>query len=1696
MNMISTGAFLNEMDASNKKETVVSKLVSAWEKKNAKVAKAGGVSLMALSLAACGSDSDDAAAVVTPTTPATPVTPAASTTVALANDGGSFSLSTTVDGVSVPASTAAKIYLNDNEPGDAYAFTLDAASAGSGTLVLEFADAGDTATLAADSSFGNFTALEIKNGTVDITAVTTASAITSVTINSGIIATAAQIQTISSLTGTGTVTIKASTQAEIDAAIAHFNTNNFTVATTIAASSGSSLTAADITAANTNMTAEVTGNTPVVVVEATPITLTTKLDTGGTFNGSAADDSINGTMTFSGDALTAAATLTAGDTLAGGDGTDTLTITVTGAAVTDAGEIAAPTLTGIEKVHVRSFETDASTNANAGANIQEDSVEIDLSNAIGVTEIGTTASNNVEADVVFANVSGLPSVVMAGLGDLRIENTTASVTALTDAVTVTLNDVGTAKATPSTLSMNGVETVTLNSKTAANFLVLANDGFTTVNVTGDKAINVDILDTGVTVVDASEATGAVYVDTDAITLANLTSVKGGQGSADTLVIDEAVTVDATPTNTLSKVSGFEILEVTGAVTTALSTNAAGINSFDFTDGTDQVLTLNSGYTGDTTVTIKGDATNADTITNSANVSLTVTANAADLDGTITGGTGTDTLNVTADGGTRVVASTITGIENINIVAAATPSSVVGLTMDNANVAALKTMTVDGSALTDTAAVFTFDGSAELDGQFIVTGGAGKDIFTAGAKGDTLDGGANDDQLTGGAGNDTLTGGAGKDTITMNAGVDTVTGGDGNDTIVAAGNLTAADTVDGGDGTDTLRVSALNAAALANVSNVENLQLTSAATASLTANLAFTTIDLTQGATTEAVTLATGYTATTTFKIDAGDDITNTAADATITVEANASDLEAGDNSLLAGSDKAGVINTLVITNDSAATVDMQTDISNFDVVTIKDNTVSAGVDITLDLTSYASIVDINASELDFGEDVTITGTSAAAITYTGGGGVDTVVLSSGKNDTITLGSGKDVITGSTNITYEDTIDAGDGVDTMTATSLNDIDLKAVSNLENLTIDNTSTLGAFASAAGVVQVTVTGGDSITSSGMTTGVTYVADKTAQSDTLTGGSGDDIFRFEGLTGLEDGDVINGTSGNDTIQMNNIGRMIAAVDIDDLTNIDQITAKDADGFSATQGDSVTLNILADASSVAHTFTIDMSAITDGNDDVIMTQAGTANTKTAYVITGGAGDDVLIASAAKDTISGGSGADKIDGGGAADTLTGGAGADTFQYSSGDAQFGSEDTITDFTTGTDKIEINVTNTNATFKANFNKSTTGVNMASFLTTNEDGEAVYDSKNGTLIVDLNGDGALGGNDIFVTSSAEIKAEDIVYNITSKGSAVETVALHSSATVNNGDDKYIVVSDTDSVTGAVDIIHNFDTANDIVVVTGTENAADNFKGALTAADLASGVLDDKGGGASLEIKFFTDAGSTVSTAFTVDNYQLGSATAGFTMAASSEVTGGNHADHVTGGATSAGVTLGQGADVYTGAGGTDTVIMTGSVGFGVDQIGTFTSGTDIIQIDRSDLIALSSVTALVNLDGGAVAGAVAAGSSVMSGNTKVTDLANADNDEILQINGDYDNAEEVETALEVGGANALIADGATWDAGDAFLIVYDDGITSTIAIAASSAAVANDATFAVGTITVTDIATFTGIADAGSATTLAAASVQIIA
>ena len=69
------------MDSSSKQTTLAEKFVAVWEKKNSKAARAGGVSLMALSLAACGSD--DATTTSSSTDTTTTTTTATSQSVIL-----------------------------------------------------------------------------------------------------------------------------------------------------------------------------------------------------------------------------------------------------------------------------------------------------------------------------------------------------------------------------------------------------------------------------------------------------------------------------------------------------------------------------------------------------------------------------------------------------------------------------------------------------------------------------------------------------------------------------------------------------------------------------------------------------------------------------------------------------------------------------------------------------------------------------------------------------------------------------------------------------------------------------------------------------------------------------------------------------------------------------------------------------------------------------------------------------------------------------------------------------------------------------------------------------------------------------------------------------------------------------------------------------------------------------------------------------------------------------------------------------------------------------------------------------------------------------------------------------------------------------------------------------------------------------
>ncbi|HEX4294069.1 MAG TPA: hypothetical protein VHZ29_08040 [Rhizomicrobium sp.] len=172
-------------------------------------------------------------------------------------------------------------------------------------------------------------------------------------------------------------------------------------------------------------------------------------------------------------------------------------------------------------------------------------------------------------------------------------------------------------------------------------------------------------------------------------------------------------------------------------------------------------------------------------------------NAADR---IDGGTGIDAVALKGDYGAGLVldADTIVNIERLNVFAGFNYD----LTMNDGNIAAGQRLTVNAGSL-KSANHLVFDGSAETDGSYAITGGAGNDVLTGGALRDVFNLGRGGD--------------------------DVVHGGGGNDSIVMNGGLTAADQIDGGAGNDVMSLdgsyAGANAVVLgaATMTNVETLQ---------------------------------------------------------------------------------------------------------------------------------------------------------------------------------------------------------------------------------------------------------------------------------------------------------------------------------------------------------------------------------------------------------------------------------------------------------------------------------------------------------------------------------------------------------------------------------------------------------------------------------------------------------------------------------------------------------------------------------------------------------------------------------------------------------------------------------------------------------------------------------------------------------
>ncbi|SEJ56273.1 hypothetical protein SAMN05428950_10217 [Sphingomonas sp. OV641] len=154
--------------------------------------------------------------------------------------------------------------------------------------------------------------------------------------------------------------------------------------------------------------------------------------------------------------------------------------------------------------------------------------------------------------------------------------------------------------------------------------------------------------------------------------------------------------------------------------------------------------------------------------------------------------------------------------------------------------------------------------------------------------------------------------------------------------------------------------------------------------------------------------------------------------------------------------------------------------------------------------------------------------------------------------------------------------------------------------------------------------------------------------------------------------------------------------------------------------------------------------ATLSGGDDRVQGDAG------SDTLDGGAGSDVLSGGAGQDTMLGGAGDDVIHGGAEADTLTGGAGRDVFVFTSGldSATPQTRDTVTDFVSGTDRIDLRslqeaVGLGSVEFLGNV------LDFADAQTSVTAGEGalqvVFETNRSILWADVNDDGVLDGLDI---------------------------------------------------------------------------------------------------------------------------------------------------------------------------------------------------------------------------------------------------------------------------------------------------------------------------------------------------------------
>ncbi len=706
-------------------------------------------------------------------------------------------------------------------------------------------------------------------------------------------------------------------------------------------------------------------------------------------------------------------TLSTGDEISGGDGTDTLQINASGTTATTIGGL---TLSSVETVSIVDTNSTSST--------------VNLAGNTGVTTLKSAGSSG--AALSFTNVPAIAALDLsytAGSGTASVGYTTAASTG-TNTQAISLTEAG----ATGTVTVASVEVFNVTSSGTSTLQLVASSA-TTVNVEASGTTTIDLdssSNVALKTVSGGTSTGAITwnLDTDYTDMAvtggagNDTfdisagapglndAINGGDGT-DTLYFATAATGTTDTTAIATTYASFSNIE---KLSLRALDNAASASALDITVDMDTTE-------GVTSVTLSArDTETANIFTLN---DLTATQAAAISLSTYTSGVGA-TLNLDlADG------SGAADVAKVTSTAVSTGSTITINDAGNAGAIEALEVTLSG-AYTSTLTIETaeFDDSVKISGG---TAGVAVDGNGAALTSDVVD----------------LSGFAGNINIALGANDQEVTGGSGNDTFEFGANLSRNDVVDGGAGTDTLQIMPSGSiSGSLDISNIEVLQVEASASgsANFSGVTGIATVDLDSGTsinskvlTAQNLTGVTSITAVAEGASAAMNGLTITSgfagtADAlTLSLSTVLGDATVGALSL------AG-LETLTISaagdsDNDLATVGNITATTGLTSVIVKDSGFTASLaaqDIDLGTVggnSTDAMTSFDASDLVAGLTVTLNSlASSASVVLGDGSDVLSIVGSDGTNLSITSGDGNDQITLTT--TSGHTVETGTGDSTI------------------------------------------------------------------------------------------------------------------------------------------------------------------------------------------------------------------------------------------------------------------------------------------------------------------------------------------------------------------------------------------------------------------------------------------------------------------------------------------------------------------------------------------------------------------------------------------------------------------------------------------------------------------------------------------